>query len=385
MISYFILSNLILLLFFGFYQICLRKLTFFDLNRWYLLISVLAAHTLPLPFLFEGLGSRLVLPLMTLEELELTTKLGGAEIWTLPNLWREWLSLGYWFGAIISLLLLIYRVVKLLTTNSAHDPYAGQVFFKRIWLGKEVRSEDLVAQHERLHVCSGHSYDLLFVELAHCFNWWNPLYFYFKKELKLQHEYWVDGHFSDDPVVYAEKLVAYAMRTSSKQFTLEFSNQSILKQRITMLFGKKSRSNRKTRYLLIIPLAVFAHVVAFAVSRSAVVGNKSGSVYSFTDIDQQPEYPGGYDAFREQVAERIHAADNLVRVGERIEVSFVVDQDGQVCQVKAAEGGDPALNGIVVRAVSSVKSWKPARLQNKPVSVRFLLPITVGAAQNGEL
>ena len=62
-----------------------------------------------------------------------------------------------------------------------------------------------------------------------------------------------------------------------------------------------------------------------------------------------------------------------------------MDQDGQVCQVKAAEGGDPTLNGIVIRAVSSVKSWKPARLQNKPVSVRFLLPITVGAAQNGEL
>lgn len=385
MISYLILSNFILLLFFGFYRVCLRKLTFFELNRWYLLISVLAAHTLTLPFLFEGLASRLVLPLTTLGELELATKLSGAEIWTLSNLWREWLSLGYWLGAIISLLLLIYRVVRLLTTRSARDPYAGQVFFKRIWLGKEVRSEDLVTKHERLHVRSGHSYDLLFVELAHCFNWWNPLYFYLKKELKLQHEYWVDGHFSDDSVVYAEKLIAYAMRTSSKQFTLEFSNQSILKQRITMLFGQKSPSNRKALYLLIIPLAVFAHAVAFAVTGSPAVGNENGSVYNFMDIDQQPEYPGGYEAFREQVAERIHAADNSARVGESIEVSFVVDQLGQVRHVKAPEGGDPVLNRIAIRAVSSVKNWKPARVQNKPVSVRFLLPITVGPAQNGEI
>src|SRR5690606_42062297 len=109
MISYLILSNFILLLFFGFYRVCLRKLTFFELNRWYLLISVSAAHTLTLPFLFEGLGSRLVLPLMTLEELELATKLSGAEIRTLPNPWREWRSSGYWFGAILSLILLIYR------------------------------------------------------------------------------------------------------------------------------------------------------------------------------------------------------------------------------------------------------------------------------------
>ena len=77
-------------------------------------------------------------------------------------------------------------------------------FFNRIRLGRQAAQEEAIRQHtELLHMRSGHSYDLLFLELIQAFNWFNPIFYFLKRELKLQQEYWVDEHFSNQRVAYS--------------------------------------------------------------------------------------------------------------------------------------------------------------------------------------
>ena len=59
----------------------------------------------------------------------------------------------------------------------------------------------------------------------------------------------------------------------------------------------------------------------------------------------------------------------------RVFVAFVVNQKGQVEQVKVVRGVDPALDREAVRVISNLPAWKPGSQRGKPVRVSFTVPI----------
>src|SRR5690606_11425491 len=52
---------------------------------------------------------------------------------------------------------------------------------------------DEVLQHERVHARQKHSIDILFVELVQILFWVNPLLYFIKKSIKLNHEFLADS------------------------------------------------------------------------------------------------------------------------------------------------------------------------------------------------
>ena len=60
----------------------------------------------------------------------------------------------------------------------------------------------------------------------------------------------------------------------------------------------------------------------------------------------------------------------------RISVQFVVNKDGSLVDIKVIRSNNDLLSAEAERVVKAMPKWKPARQGNKPVRMRYVLPIT---------
>ena len=59
------------------------------------------------------------------------------------------------------------------------------------------------------------------------------------------------------------------------------------------------------------------------------------------------------------------------------EVTFVVERDGSITDVKAT-GSNSAMNAEAIRTVKSIKNkWAPAKINGQAVRYRYRLPLTM--------
>lgn len=432
--TYLLISNLSLALFFLIYRYGLRKLTFFNLNRWYLLGSVLMAYLLPL-FLFVELQVPEIIQI-TLPVLDLTPKaaqVNPAAIETMAQQpsWfsANWMQLGYWLGVLIASGLLLYRVLYLLVDRwSVRNIHGSYSFFNIVKLNVKNEDSKMIQEHEYIHVKQGHSYDIMFMEVIRVFNWFNPILIWIREELKYQHEFIVDEQFSENKVAYAELLVAYAMNVHPNQLSHEFSNKSLLKERINMIFKDKSNTRNRLFYLSILPLAVLIlglvinckspnkekteseAVIAEsptteASGDSTVIieeekaptvaeeGNRlpdpivtdptEGRVYPFDDVEVLALYPGGLDQFRKEVSMGIVYPQAAIDAGVKgkIEVLFMINREGEISNISVLKDIGHGTGEACVAALKKTKKWKPAIMNGKPVAVNFVMPIRMDLSQ----
>jgi len=59
----------------------------------------------------------------------------------------------------------------------------------------------------------------------------------------------------------------------------------------------------------------------------------------------------------------------------RVAVSFIVEKDGSISDVKPILSVHPLLNKEAVRVVESMPKWTPGKQNGKPVRVRFNVPV----------
>jgi protein TonB len=91
----------------------------------------------------------------------------------------------------------------------------------------------------------------------------------------------------------------------------------------------------------------------------------------------QPEYPGGLVAFDNYIRRNLHYpwAARLMCINGSVYVSFAVGSDGKVTKVTAINCLGAGCESEAVRVVEKSRSWKPGKLDGKPVSVNYIIPI----------
>lgn len=97
----------------------------------------------------------------------------------------------------------------------------------------------------------------------------------------------------------------------------------------------------------------------------------------FVVVEEMPEFPGGELALRKYIASAIKyptvAQENGIQ--GTVFISFVVDRDGGVSNVKIVRGVDPSVDKEAMRVVSTLPKWKPGKQRGKPVRVSYSVPI----------
>ena len=97
----------------------------------------------------------------------------------------------------------------------------------------------------------------------------------------------------------------------------------------------------------------------------------------FDVVEEMPSFPGGQGALMSYLASNIKypvvAQENGVQ--GRVIVSFVVERDGSISDVKVARSVDPSLDREAQRVVKSMPRWTPGKQNGQTVRVKYTVPV----------
>ena len=98
----------------------------------------------------------------------------------------------------------------------------------------------------------------------------------------------------------------------------------------------------------------------------------------FDVVEEMPQFPGGQAALLEYLAKNIKypvvAEENGVQ--GRVIVTFVVERDGSITDVKVVKSVDPSLDKEAARVVKSMPKWQPGKQNGSAVRVKYTVPVT---------
>lgn len=95
-------------------------------------------------------------------------------------------------------------------------------------------------------------------------------------------------------------------------------------------------------------------------------------------LDKMPEFPGGMDKFYKYVGNNFEKPEIDAINTFRVYVSFVIEKDGSMTDIKVNRDPGYGLGREAVRVLKSLRTkWAPGMIDSKPVRTAYSLPIVV--------
>ena len=98
----------------------------------------------------------------------------------------------------------------------------------------------------------------------------------------------------------------------------------------------------------------------------------------FEVVEQMPEYPGGIDALKKYLKDKVDSSNMKGKAGGRVIVGFTVDETGKVKDVQVLQSDQSVLNKEAERIVNGMPAWIPGKQRGVPVSVKYSVPVRFG-------
>ena len=94
--------------------------------------------------------------------------------------------------------------------------------------------------------------------------------------------------------------------------------------------------------------------------------------------DLPPSYPGGDIAINKFIRSKTRYPKEAKKqkISGTVLISYSIDTDGNITEVKALKGVDPMLDAEGVRVVGRMKKWEPGKLKGVPVKVSYTVPVS---------
>ena len=443
-LHYLVLVNLYLLLFYGFYYLLLQKETFFRLNRFYLVGC--AALSFLIPFIqLEWIKSLFITE--KVQEVTFIYSMMGAPAFTpveRPTITAgDVLAIIYLTGLAVFMIRFVIQLISVKIHLNRTNTGEAFSFFKQIKVDNCLANHEVIMEHEQVHAKHFHSADIILFELIAIINWFNPIVYFYKKAIKNIHEFTADevaASYAADKTNYSMILLSNAFGVEPHQLTNSFFNQSLLKQRIYMLNKTKSKTAAILKYGLSAPLFAAMLVLSSATIKERVekseqiakleshnlgeavsaaipkVINKAiksdgklssattsqqsieqknpsttqtdttEKVEDFATIDVLPEFPGGQEGFAKYISANFTYSPMAREhgVSGKVIVSFVVEKDGDLTDIKVLRDMGLGTGAEAVRVLEDSPKWKPGKQKGKLVRVSFTLPIALNLVVEDE-
>ncbi len=278
MLQYLINTTAIWLMSLILFDVFLRRESYHNYNRFYLLFTFVLGALLPLiqwqdnsrPYTgtFQKPVEQVIIAKQNI------VSAGTPESTTIH--WQQWLVIVYLAGVLVAVILLAADMLLLMkysrkgsksfcdgwqviATGKNHAPFS---FHNNLYISNRNLYSDvewsMILVHEKRHTCLFHFVDLLLLQAARILFWFHPLVYIYNKRLLLVHEYQADNAVARQPKVYGSFLIEQAMLQAAPSLSHSF-NRSPIKNRIVMLTYKSTAASR-TKMLVFLPLAMVCFV-----------------------------------------------------------------------------------------------------------------------------
>jgi len=272
--------NIALLLFAAAYYLVLRRLTFYTINRTFLVFGILFSSIYPFidltDFFYRHADNALnIVPEMNEQ---MVTLANTNQYWT-------WIILLFWLGVgvmgfrLLRQFIALYRLhnrsqkglLKNHTVRIVDEKLSPFSFGNSIYINPALHGpEELnhILTHESVHVKQWHTFDIILAELSVVFYWFNPGVWLMRKAVKENLEFITDEKVlrkGIDKKTYQYSLLDVGSMKQALPIASSF-NLSDLKKRIRMMNVKRSSQLTLTRYFLLLPVLLLTSL-AFTVTK----------------------------------------------------------------------------------------------------------------------
>ena len=278
---YFLKSSGLVTLFFISYHTLLRKETFFNSNRWFLLSGLVTAVVLPLLVYTKVIWIAPVTTNFDYTTIPLTTVVEQNSILDYMPLMALLI-----YGLVITLLAIkllydFYSLKQLLKGKVSRyqadyrlvdtkENLAPFSFFKTIVYNSELYNAielENILEHEKVHSDQNHTIDVLIARVFCIIFWFNPFVWLYKKAILQNLEFIADSEATKkltDKKAYQITLLKITTQENCVAITNHFY-QSLIKKRIVMLNKNQSRKSNSWKYAAVLP-ALGAFVLLFQIN-----------------------------------------------------------------------------------------------------------------------
>jgi len=273
---------------YGLYLLLFRKNQQFVISRFYLVFTIVFASLFPfIKFIsyktVEIPAFETTIPEIAGAGQEITANQPDISFWNSNNISNVTIYL-YLIVSSLILLRLLYMLIRfgvnLFNHSRVERLYAKRVIVSDCWNQTfsffgiivlpqkdfQLKENQLLIEHELVHVRQYHTLDLLLAELFQVLHWFNPLAHFIKKDMREIHEFLADycvvkGGASK--YAYQQLLLNYLASSVTPRVANSFSAK-LLKKRFAMMTTNKTPKSVLIKYTLAIPvIAILIGLMSF--------------------------------------------------------------------------------------------------------------------------
>lgn len=295
------------------YHIFLEREKMHRFNRYFLLFSLIFSLSIPLITINSGITPVSDYPLSTLfKEVQKRNtgidndagKLVPQKV-TVQNSsanYYPFLLAGYLvvcLALIIRFLRNLYRIISTIQQNRTitvdriklvlvEDCTIPNSFFNYIFVDKVTyltgKIDKSILDHEQTHACQKHSLDIIFIEVLKILLWFNPVIYFYKKAIQLNHEYLADeaAITNLDSISHYQQLLLKKKENKRSPSLTSSIQYSIIKKRFIMMTKQSNHIRSVCKQLAMIPLLAVL-LFAFSIRNADAQDVKQMSILELTD------------------------------------------------------------------------------------------------------
>lgn len=391
---YMIKSSTILIVLLTYYQFFLKRQTFFNLNRIFLLGVLILSALLPFISIEINRNDMIGFPtLASVSELLEENQIGKSSQSTLITATEQpipMIPLLYGIGVVFFFLRYLTTLCRLCLfvhrnpRKRLHGLYMIQIqeglptfsFFNYLFINTHSLSQEnrrKIFAHEKIHIQQCHSLDLCIAEIICIANWFNPFVWLIKQLILENHEY-----IADQQVIRKYKISGYLelLIQQSLKGVFSFTNYfscSNLKKRTIMLIKKQSRKFQMINY---IPAFLLAGMLFYLFScKNMCEKPESPELQVFQIVENMPQFSGDLSKWATQ---NIKYPSKAIEAGieGKVYVNFIIDSTGRVGHAEIQRSTQSLLNAEALKGIEAMPDWIPGKQRGKAVRVIYTLPVT---------
>ncbi|GAA4271145.1 TonB-dependent receptor plug domain-containing protein [Aquimarina gracilis] len=364
---YLLKSSVLLGIFYLGYYFLLRKDTFFNVNRHFLLIGILISLFLP----FLELTTIKFIEAPNFQIVDYGTQIESSKPEPSINWWQIGAIL-YCIGVFIFTIRFFVQLAslkKLFGNNpkvkqgdfvfiEVREDIAPFSFFNHIVYNPSLHTKvelEMILKHEKIHVIQYHTIDLLAINLFTIFQWINPAVWFYKNSLEQNLEFIADKE-TINQVNSKKEYQLTLVKVSSNNYATIANNfyQSLIKKRIVMLNKRTSQNGKLWKITFMLPL-LYLFLVSFNSNEIVKIKENTFDTKSNQTLLLQKE--------GEKVIEFIISKNSTKKDLDNVKKTFKDEFNVEVKFSGIERNSDDEITGIKV-AINAPKSNANYALQN---------------------
>lgn len=270
---YTIKTALIIAILLSFYLFFLEKEKMHRFNRFYLLGGLMFAFVIPLITIATVPVNPEAMLVAMPAQVVVPSILKHSEVPVSIN-YMEWIKIGYIAVACLLLLRLVYNLLsiaykitskpklrlgnnKIVLVSEETVPYT---FLNYMFVNAEEYEmgaiDEQLFTHEFTHANQWHTLDILFIEIVTICHWFNPLLYFYKKAIQLNHEFLADQAVNtrhNAVTSYQNLLLEKSSLNSGYTLSSNFNFQ-VTKKRLMMMTKDTSKVKKLMYSIVVFPM-----------------------------------------------------------------------------------------------------------------------------------